>query len=121
VLAALLAVGCADRHSLETFTMPPGQSPAGGLVAGVLQGHEACVQLVVPGRPPRALLWATDYTVTFRPLRIYDAAGKLVAIGGQPVWLGVEGGKTTSNPGCGTTNAYWVFSITTKDPITDTP
>lgn len=121
ILVALIAVGCTDSTALETFTMPPGQSPGGGLVTGELVGNKECVHLLRPGEPPVALLWEDRYTATFPPLQIYDSAGGLVATGGQPVWLGVEGNKKTSNSSCGTTNAYWVFSITTTDPINATP
>ena len=121
VLVTLIAVGCTDSAALETFTMPPGQSPGGGLVTGELVGNKACVELQRPGEPPVALLWQDRYTATFPPLRIYDSAGSLVATAGQTVWLGVEGNQSTSNPSCDTTKAYWVYSITTKDPINGTP
>jgi len=101
--------------------MPPGQSPSGGLVAGKLGGNEECVQLLRQGEPSVALLWEDKYTAKFPPLRIYDSAGELVATGDQPVWLGVEGSQKTSNSSCGTTKAYWVYSITTKNPINATP
>lgn len=121
ILVALLAIGCTDSTPLETFTMPPGQSPSGGLVAGKLGGNEECVQLLRQGEPSVALLWEDKYTAKFPPLRIYDSAGELVATGDQPVWLGVEGSQKTSNSSCGTTKAYWVYSITTKNPINATP
>lgn len=120
-LVALVAAACSDRPTLDSFTMPPGQSPGGGLVTGELVGNEQCVQLIRPGELPVALLWEGTYTATFPPLRIYDAGGNLVASGGQTVWLGVEGNRTTSNQSCGTTKAFWVFSITTRDPVNDTP
>lgn len=120
-LAAVFAIGCADTTPLETFTMPPGQSPGGGLVTGELVGKRDCVHLSRPGEPLVALLWEDTYTATFPPLRILDSAGVAVATGGQSVWLGVEGNQKTSNSRCATTKAYWVFSITTEDPINAAP
>jgi len=121
ILVVLLVAGCTKGTTLETFTMPQGHSAGGGLVTGDLVGNGECVQLSRPGEPLVALVWEDTYTATFPPLRIYDSTGGLVASGGQPVWLGVEGNHKTSNSSCSTTKAYWVFSITTTDPINATP
>jgi hypothetical protein len=99
--------------------MEPGQSPGGALVDGVIQGANGCVLLVSPGQPRVALLFEDPYSATFAPLKVFDAEGKVVAEDGQHVWLGIEGSKTTSNPACGTTKAFWVFSLSTTDPVVD--
>lgn len=116
-IAALAAAGCGTSLPLETFTLPPGFSPGGVLVSGVLGGNAKCAELLREGEPAVALLWQDAYSATFPPLQIFDHSGMLVASASQQIWLGVDTNRTTANKNCSTTRAYWVYSISTRDPV----
>jgi hypothetical protein len=72
------------------------------------------VELLPPGYPPIALEWPPGFTATFKPLRVYDAAGTVIASEGVDISLS---GTLVQAPNsrCGTNSTLLVVGFGQTD------
>jgi hypothetical protein len=113
VLLGVLGACAAPRTPLPTYATDTAASPAGVLVDGRIEvsPNSPCLELKAPGYPPIALSWPPGYTATFEPLRVYDAAGTVIASEGVDISLS---GTLVQAPNsrCGTNSTLLVVGVT---------
>jgi hypothetical protein len=113
LLLGVLGACSAPRTPLLSYSTDPRSSPAGVLVDGQLEvaPNPSCLAVKARGYPPIGLAWPAGYTVTFEPLRVYDATGTVIASEGVDVSLS---GSLVQAPNarCGTNSTLLVIGVT---------